>query len=128
MKEIFDIALSSTESIEPTNESVAKLLNTLFFEKVNARKISFALERENSHDGGAPDVSRFELQNIVFDAGTKQGTFTAAYDISYFWGCSGISKDQEALKSKWKFCVYADKIRFEGSEYSIDDRSTFEEF
>jgi hypothetical protein len=131
MTNSFSIKLQSGQLDELKNhpDEALKFLNGLFEPlSDNYDQLKHALEREFRPEG-SPEVVRFNLDRIKFDAVTGYGSFRVVLDIEFGFGCEDIVTSKKDQTSEWTFLVdeKLSIINFYDSPY-IDSRSTADEF
>ena len=62
------------------------------------------LKYNHLDDGGSPEVDDFQIKELFYNPATQSGNVQLAYDIRFFWGCSGIKKTH-AYKERCPFVI-----------------------
>lgn len=98
---------------------IETFLEKVFFDQegITHSEMCGRLMSYHSDDGGAPDVSDYEIVDVKFNYDTLKGSFETEFQVYYFYGCSDLNNDEED-SIMWDFTINRDLkiVEFLGEE------------
>lgn len=76
-------------------EFLEDVITERFADESNYSRICFNLESYHWSDGGAPDVTDFEIADVTFNEITRSGTVDLEYVVYFYYGCEDMNSDSE---------------------------------